>query len=473
MRAQAVRRRIGLSGQEPAVDEILSLSGRQNLVLFGRLNRLSRGAAERRADELLARLGLTDAAGKAVKHYSGGMRRRLDLAVDADPGARVLFLDEPTTGLDPRNRNEVWSAIRELVAGGTNGCSSPPSTSTRPIQLADKVVVIDTGRKIAEGAAELKAQIGGDRLDVVVPEGEDLATVVDIVGRADGGRGRRARTSRAGSASRSPTASPRSPRWCGPWSDAGVVVDDIGLRRPTLDDVFLELTGRRTRSDGTGADPAGRRPRHRRWRHRARRPLDRPRSRRRTRHRGRRYRSPAWRGPCGDGWLVAGRDVAQWVREPQLIVWGLIYPVVSVLLFAYVFGSGIIVPGGGSYREFLMPGIFAQTMAFGIGETLAAVQADSAKGVTDRFRSMPMAPSAVVVGRCVSGMLYSGRQPPARWRRAGWPSAGAGTARRSRRLAPSGCCSCCAWRSCGSASSSGCGPKSPEMANSIFGLSTR
>ena len=104
---------------------------------------------------------------------------------------------------------------------------------------------------------------------------------------------------------------------------------------------------------------------------------------------------------------MAGRDVAQWIREPQLIVWGLIYPVVSVLLFAYVFGSGIIVPGGGSYREFLMPGIFAQTMAFGIGETLAAVQADSAKGVTDRFRSMPMAPSAVVVGRCVSGMLYS------------------------------------------------------------------
>jgi ABC-2 type transport system permease protein len=108
-----------------------------------------------------------------------------------------------------------------------------------------------------------------------------------------------------------------------------------------------------------------------------------------------------------DGWLVAQRDMAQWVREPQMIVWGLMFPVVSVLLFAYVFGSGIIVPGGGNYRSFLMPGIFAQTMAFGIGETLAAVQADTAKGVTDRFRSMPMAPSAVVVGRCVAGMVYS------------------------------------------------------------------
>jgi ABC-type multidrug transport system permease subunit len=108
-----------------------------------------------------------------------------------------------------------------------------------------------------------------------------------------------------------------------------------------------------------------------------------------------------------DAWLIARRDMAQWVREPQLIVWGLAFPVVFVVLFAYVLGSGIVVPGGGSYREFLMPGMFAQTMAFGIGETLAAVQADTAKGVTDRFRSMPMAPSAVVVGRGIAGMVYS------------------------------------------------------------------
>jgi len=108
-----------------------------------------------------------------------------------------------------------------------------------------------------------------------------------------------------------------------------------------------------------------------------------------------------------DGWLVAQRDMAQWVRQPQMIVWGLMFPVMFVLLFAYVFGSAMSVPGGGSYREFLMPGMFAQTMAFGIGETLAAVQADTEKGVTDRFRSMPMAPSAVVVGRCIAGMAYS------------------------------------------------------------------
>lgn len=108
-----------------------------------------------------------------------------------------------------------------------------------------------------------------------------------------------------------------------------------------------------------------------------------------------------------DGWIVAVRDMTQWVREPQLIVFGLLFPVLFVVMFAYVLGSGIIVPGGGSYREFLMPGMFAQTMAFGIGETMMAVTTDAAKGVTDRFRSMPMAPSAVVVGRCIANMAYS------------------------------------------------------------------
>jgi len=113
------------------------------------------------------------------------------------------------------------------------------------------------------------------------------------------------------------------------------------------------------------------------------------------------------RAAMRDGWLIAQRDMMQWVHEPQMIVWGLVFPIVSVLLFAYVFGSAMVVPGGGNYREFLMPGIFAQTMAFGIGETVAAVQADTAKGVTDRFRSMPIAASAVVVGRCAANMIYS------------------------------------------------------------------
>jgi ABC-2 type transport system ATP-binding protein len=252
---QVVRRRIGLSGQEPAVDEILS--GRQNLVLFGRLNRLSRSTAERRADELLDRLGLADTAGKAIKHYSGGMRRRLDLAVTLILAPRVLFLDEPTTGLDPRNRNEVWSAIRELVAGGTTVLLTTQYLDEAD-QLADKVVVIDTGRTTAEGTpAELKAQIGGDRLDVVVPEREDLATVADIVARATNAEAASEDETRRVSVpvAHRVTALTEVVRTL---SEADVVVDDIGLRGPTLDDVFLELTGRRT--DQTDDEPPGDHP---------------------------------------------------------------------------------------------------------------------------------------------------------------------------------------------------------------------
>ncbi len=113
------------------------------------------------------------------------------------------------------------------------------------------------------------------------------------------------------------------------------------------------------------------------------------------------------RGAARDAWVIAHRVMSQWVREPQMILWGMLFPITFVLLLAYVFGSGIIVPGGGSYREFLMAGMFAQAMAFGIGETMMSVQADAAKGVTDRFRSMPIDPSAVVVGRCLANMIYS------------------------------------------------------------------
>jgi ABC-2 type transport system ATP-binding protein len=237
-----VRRRIGLSGQEPAVDEILG--GRQNLVLFGRLNRLDKATAERRADELLAQFGLADAGGRSVKHYSGGMRRRLDLAVTFLLAPAVLFLDEPTTGLDPRNRNEVWAAIRSLVAGGTTVLLTTQYLDEAD-KLADRVVVIDAGRAIAAGTPEeLKTQVGGDRLDVVVGRGDDLPAATALVARV---------------ATAAPDVEPAARRISAPvarrvgalaevvgaLAGAGVDVDDIGLRRPTLDDVFLHLTGHR------------------------------------------------------------------------------------------------------------------------------------------------------------------------------------------------------------------------------------
>jgi ABC-2 type transport system ATP-binding protein len=245
--AHDVRRRIGLSGQEAAVDEILS--GRQNLVMFGRLNRLDKPTARRRADELLEQLGLADTGDKAVKHYSGGMRRRLDLAVTLILAPTVLFLDEPTTGLDPRNRNEVWSAIRRLVAGGTTVLLTTQYLDEAD-RLADDVVVMDAGRVIAQGAPEaLKAQVGGDQLDVVLVDEADLGRAAEIVGRVSGARPEVEGETRRISAPVAERVAALT-EVARSLADAGVAVADIGLRRPTLDDVFLRLTGRRTEPDG-------------------------------------------------------------------------------------------------------------------------------------------------------------------------------------------------------------------------------
>jgi len=239
---QQVRRRIGLSGQEPAVDEILS--GRQNLVLFARLNRLGKAAARQRAEDLLEQMGLADTGAKAVKHYSGGMRRRLDLAVTLILAPAVLFLDEPTTGLDPRNRNEVWLTIRTLVAGGTTVLLTTQYLDEAD-QLADQVVVMDAGKAIADGTPEqLKARVGGDQLDVVLKDGGDLPAAAAILAEVAGAK---------------PEIVPETRRVSVPvdsrvaalvdamrsLDDARIAVADVGLRRPTLDDVFLGLTGHR------------------------------------------------------------------------------------------------------------------------------------------------------------------------------------------------------------------------------------
>jgi ABC-2 type transport system ATP-binding protein len=235
-----VRARMGLVGQSTAVDEVLS--GRQNLTLFGRLYHLDRRSAKRRADELLDQFALSDTGDKPVGQYSGGMRRRLDLAASLILAPPVLFLDEPTTGLDPRGRNGVWQSIRELVDGGTSVLLTTQYLEEAD-QLADEISVIDEGRVIAAGTpAELKSRAGGEHIDVVVHDAGLLDATAEVVGRVASAGVERDPDKRLVSAPvREPMAAlSEVVRALG---DADIAAEDIALRRPTLDEVFLHLTG--------------------------------------------------------------------------------------------------------------------------------------------------------------------------------------------------------------------------------------
>ena len=239
-RPDAVRKIMGLSGQYAAVDEYLT--GYENLDMVGRLYHLGRKASSVRARELLERFRLDEAADRPVKTYSGGMRRRLDLAgaLVADP--RVLFLDEPTTGLDPRSRGDMWDVIGELVAGGTSLLLTTQYMEEAE-RLANQIVVVDHGRVIAGGTADqLKAQVGGERLELVVADASRLGQAREVLAAVGSGE---------------PTVDEHTRRMTVPVRggsaalvdalrrmDAdGIEVQDVGLRRPTLDDVFLTLTG--------------------------------------------------------------------------------------------------------------------------------------------------------------------------------------------------------------------------------------
>ena len=239
--ADRVRYQIGLTGQSAAVDDVLS--GRQNLIMFGRLYHLSGRQARLKADELLERFGLTEAAGKSAKHYSGGMRRRLDLAASFIMTPKVLFLDEPTVGLDPRGRGEVWASLRELVKAGTTILLTTQYLDEAD-QMASQIAVLDRGKVIAEGTPEaLKSTIGGDRVDVVLHDAAQLPAASELIGRICAGEPEVDEDNRRISA-------PVRERVLAlvavakALEDAGLMVEDIGLRRPTLDEVFLQITGK-------------------------------------------------------------------------------------------------------------------------------------------------------------------------------------------------------------------------------------
>ena len=238
--AQQIRRLIGLSGQYAAVDE--NLTGRENLWLFGRLYHLPSAQARRRAEDLLEQFELADAADRVVKTYSGGMRRRLDLASALTGRPRILFLDEPTTGLDPRGRLGMWDVIRGLVREGVTLLLTTQYLEEADA-LANTIAVVDHGRIIARGTSdELKAQVGGERIEVVVHARDDITRAVGVL--TDGVDGdhtidehmRKITVPARGGAR-------RLAHVVRELDDAKIAIDDIALRRPTLDDVFLTLTG--------------------------------------------------------------------------------------------------------------------------------------------------------------------------------------------------------------------------------------
>ncbi|MEU3328594.1 ATP-binding cassette domain-containing protein [Streptomyces albus] len=241
----AVRRSIGLSGQFAAVDEYLT--GRENLQMVGRLYQMSARDAKKRADELLERFNLAEAADRTAKTYSGGMRRRLDLAAALVVSPPVMFMDEPTTGLDPRNRQQLWEVIEELVAGGTTLLLTTQYLEEAD-RLAHDIAVVDHGTVIARGTSDqLKAQTGSERIEVVVHERADLPAAREIL-ENHGLRG----TAHEGCTVEEHTRKLTVPVTGGAkllaevireLDTRGIEIDDIGLRRPTLDDVFISLTG--------------------------------------------------------------------------------------------------------------------------------------------------------------------------------------------------------------------------------------
>ncbi len=402
-----VRELLGLTGQFAAVDEMLT--GRENLQMFGRLFDLSAADARRRATDLLERFELADAADRLARTYSGGMRRRLDLASSLLTRPRVLFLDEPTTGLDPRSRNEIWAVVRELVRDGTTLLLTTQYLEEAD-QLAQQIAVIDHGRMIAQGTGnELKDRVGGQILEVELvsaAERDNARAALAGIGCGDPEPGERLAqltlpAPRDGLEMIEDAASALR--------KAEIAVSDLGLRRPTLDDVFLQLTGAPPSENGAGAEVAtgdGRPNRTGRSVGAARVPaVSRPAARRPSRWR--RVSPQQLRGDITDALVVSGRNLRHFVRQPDLLVFSTIQPIMFVLLFTYVFGGAIShsLPPGVSYIDYLLPGILVQSVTFRASMTAVGLADDLKLGVIDRFRSMPMARSAVLIGRTAADLV--------------------------------------------------------------------
>ena len=385
---QRARELIGLAGQSAAVDELLT--GRENLELVGRLYGLGRDDRRPRVRAALDRFDLVEAADRLVRTYSGGMRRRLDLAVTLVGRPAVILLDEPTAGLDPRSRRELWELVERVASEGTTVLLTSQYLDEVE-RLAKRIVVIDRGVIIADGSAdELKQAVGGDVLEARVVEqdtleraGSLLADLADAPMLVDHDDRRIAVPTGAGI-----PALVTAARRLG---DAHIALADLALRRPSLDDVFFALTGdgatsaavqvpnrhvatavvteaAATDEQDAASPPAG---------HRA----------------------------ISDMTAITGRYLRRFVRIPQLVFLSIAQPLLFVVMLNAVFGGLVTRTAGGSYMQYLLPGVLVMSVVFGASVTSAGVAEDLQAGVIDRFRSLPMSRSAVLVGRTVADLV--------------------------------------------------------------------
>ena len=384
--ADAVRSVVSLTGQLASVDE--DLTGRENLILLGRLLGLKRAAAKERATELLEAFGLAEAAVKLVKNYSGGMRRRLDIAASIVVTPQLMFLDEPTTGLDPRSRNQVWDIIRTLQAGGTTILLCTQYLDEAD-QLADGIAVIDRGKVIAEGTpGQLKASVGSGALHVRLLDPEQRPDAERVL------------SSELGSVHLEPDPTALS----APCADAdrgaaavaeltrsGVRIADFSLGQPSLDEVFLALTGHTAGSRYGGG--AGRMSVNPTVSAQDAPAADEALVRKALASTPRPPRPSAASAALTFGW----RGMLKVKHVPEQLLDVTITPVMFVLMFTYLFG-GAIAGSTGEYLDYILPGILVMSVLFTTVYSGVALNTDLTRGVVDRIRSLPIWKPAPLVG---------------------------------------------------------------------------